>query len=113
MKKGNINYTRWIVALYLVIILFSGTIGGFILNLKKTSNSLLSNLSTSSSHVYDLSYNPAGTQLLKEAKRKGCAGVFNGLGMLLYQGVLAFKIWFDVEPPIEVMEEALREVLTK
>ena len=50
---------------------------------------------------------------LKEAKRKGCDGVFNGLGMLLYQGVLAFKIWLDTEPPIEVMEEALREVLTK
>ena len=63
--------------------------------------------------VYDLIYNPAETALLKEAKRKGCAGVFNGLGMLLYQGVLAFKIWLDAEPPIEVMEEALREVLTK
>jgi len=63
--------------------------------------------------VYDLIYNPAQTPLLQEAKRKGCLGVFNGLGMLLYQGVLAFKIWLDIEPPIEVMEEALREVLIK
>ena len=62
--------------------------------------------------VYDLIYNPAETPLLQEAKRKGCAGVFNGLGMLLYQGVLAFKIWLDIEAPVEVMEKALREVLT-
>lgn len=63
--------------------------------------------------VYDLIYNPAETPLLKEAKRKGCSGIFNGLGMLLYQGILSFKIWLEVEPPVEVMEEALREVLSK
>jgi shikimate dehydrogenase len=61
--------------------------------------------------VYDLIYNPSQTSLLREARRKGCMGVFNGLGMLLYQGVLAFKIWLEVEPPVEVMEQALREVL--
>ncbi|MBL7084489.1 MAG: shikimate dehydrogenase [Candidatus Omnitrophica bacterium] len=63
--------------------------------------------------VYDLVYNPAETPLLQEAKRKGCAGVFNGLGMLLYQGVLAFKIWLDIEPPVEVMDRALREILSR
>lgn len=63
--------------------------------------------------VYDLIYNPAETLLLQEAKRKGCRGVFNGLGMLLYQGVLAFEIWLDIEPPIEIMERALREALDK
>lgn len=63
--------------------------------------------------VYDLVYNPAQTPLLIEAKARGCAGVFNGLGMLLYQGVLAFRIWLEADPPIDVMEEALREVLTK
>ena len=63
--------------------------------------------------VYDLIYNPAQTPLLQEAKRKGCQGVFNGLGMLLYQGALAFKIWMDTDAPIEVMEEALREALNK
>jgi shikimate dehydrogenase len=63
--------------------------------------------------VYDLIYNPAQTPLLKEAQRRGCSGVFNGLGMLLYQGVLSFKVWLDIEPPVEVMEEALREVLSR
>jgi shikimate dehydrogenase len=63
--------------------------------------------------VYDLIYNPTQTLLLIEAKRKGCRGVFNGLGMLLYQGVLAFKIWLEVEPPVEAMEQALRRVLNE
>ncbi|MBN2097067.1 MAG: shikimate dehydrogenase [Candidatus Omnitrophica bacterium] len=62
--------------------------------------------------VYDLVYNPAQTPLLRAAKSKGCSGVFNGLGMLLYQGVLAFKIWLDVEPPVEVMQNALTQMLT-
>lgn len=63
--------------------------------------------------VYDLIYNPAQTALLQEAKRKGCAAEFNGLGMLLYQGVLAFKIWLDVQPPVQAMERALRDILLK
>lgn len=54
MKKWNTNYTRWIIELFLVVILFSTITVGFNLNLKKTSNSLLSNLSTSNSHVFDL-----------------------------------------------------------
>ena len=62
--------------------------------------------------VYDLIYNPAQTLLLREVRRKGCIG-FNGLGMLLYQGVLSFKTWLDAEPPVKVMEQALREALSK
>lgn len=63
--------------------------------------------------IYDLIYNPVETFLLQEAKRKGCRGIFNGLGMLLYQGALALKIWLDLEPPIKVMDEALRKALAK
>jgi shikimate dehydrogenase len=62
--------------------------------------------------VYDLIYNPAKTVLLQEARRQGCSAVFNGLGMLLYQGALAFKIWLGVEPPIKIMDEALRGILS-
>ena len=61
--------------------------------------------------VYDLIYNPTQTSLLIEAKARGCAA-FNGLGMLLYQGVLAFKLWMDVDAPVESMDRALRNVLT-
>lgn len=46
--------------------------------------------------VYDLIYNPEETRLLKWAKAQG-AKASNGLGMLYYQGVLAFQHWADVQ----------------
>ena len=46
--------------------------------------------------VYDLIYSPFETKLLQLAKNKG-AKVSNGLGMLFYQGVLAFQHWADLE----------------
>lgn len=46
--------------------------------------------------VYDLIYNPAETKLLKLAKQKG-AKTSNGLGMLFYQGTLAFLHWTGIE----------------
>jgi shikimate dehydrogenase len=58
--------------------------------------------------VYDLIYNPAETKLLACAKKAGCR-VSNGLGMLLYQGVLSFEIWTGKNAPEEVMRKALLE----
>lgn len=46
--------------------------------------------------VYDVIYNPKETKLLKLAKQRG-AKTSNGLGMLYYQGVLAFQHWADIE----------------
>lgn len=60
--------------------------------------------------VYDLIYNPSKTRLLSEAERIG-AKTLNGMGMLLYQGALAFTIWTGREAPIEVMARALKEEL--
>jgi shikimate dehydrogenase len=56
--------------------------------------------------VYDLIYNPAETKLLEAAKRSGlrCS---NGLGMLLYQGALAFRHFTGRQAPVEAMEAAL------
>ncbi len=56
--------------------------------------------------VYDIVYNPPETSLLKEAKKRG-AKTLGGLGMLLHQGMLSFKIWTGKEPPIDVMRKAL------
>jgi len=56
--------------------------------------------------VYDVIYNPFETKLLKLAKKVG-AKFSNGLGMLLYQGVLAFEIWTGKKAPQEVMWKAL------
>ena len=46
--------------------------------------------------VYDLVYNPPETTLLKIAKEVG-AQTSNGLGMLYYQGVLAFQHWANIQ----------------
>ncbi|MFH0940528.1 MAG: shikimate dehydrogenase [Candidatus Omnitrophota bacterium] len=60
--------------------------------------------------VYDLIYNPAETKLLKAAKGAGCH-MANGLGMLLYQGCLAFEYWTGRKAPVDVMRKALLERL--
>jgi shikimate dehydrogenase len=56
--------------------------------------------------VYDLIYSPSETKLLKLAREKGCR-YSNGLGMLLYQGMLSFRIWTGKNAPKEVMWQAL------
>lgn len=56
--------------------------------------------------VYDLIYNPIETKLLKIAREVGCRCA-NGLGMLLYQGCLAFEHWTQKQAPVDVMRKAL------
>jgi shikimate dehydrogenase len=56
--------------------------------------------------VFDTVYGPSRTSLLRAADEAGARGA-NGLSMLLYQGALAFQIWFDREAPIEAMRKAL------
>lgn len=59
------------------------------------------------SFVYDLVYNPLETRLMRQAKAAGCQAS-NGLGMLIQQGALAFKLWMGQNPNIQVMKEALQ-----
>ena len=56
--------------------------------------------------VYDVVYNPRETVLLQAAQEAGAQAV-SGLGMLLYQGVIAFEIWTGEDAPVEVMRSAL------
>ncbi len=56
--------------------------------------------------VYDVVYNRK-TALLNDADRIG-ARTLGGLGMLLNQGALAFKIWTGKDAPVEVMEDVLK-----
>jgi shikimate dehydrogenase len=56
--------------------------------------------------VVDLVYRPLETLFLKLAKSSG-AHTVSGMGMLLYQGVESYRIWTKVDPPVEVMREAL------
>ncbi len=60
--------------------------------------------------VFDAVYNPNETVLLKEAIKAGAKPVY-GIKMLLYQGAESFKIWTGQNPPIDVMEDALRKTL--
>jgi shikimate dehydrogenase len=65
--------------------------------------------------VYDLIYNPPVTPLLKAAHERE-AKIANGLGMLFYQGVLAFQHWsnMQLEDDIKViMRRSLEEALKK
>jgi shikimate dehydrogenase len=54
--------------------------------------------------VCDLIYSE--TALIAKARTRGCRTV-SGLGMLLWQGVLAFRLWTGIEPPAEIMRTAL------
>ena len=64
----------------------------------------------SSQVVADVIFNPAETQFLEEAEAAGCTTI-DGLGMLVNQGVIGFKIWTGVDPDPAVMREALEEYL--
>ncbi len=61
-------------------------------------------------HFVDLIYNPAETQFLRNARRKGHL-TLNGLPMLLYQGARAFEIWTGKKAPVETMRQALIQAL--
>jgi shikimate dehydrogenase len=56
--------------------------------------------------ICDLVYNPPETALLNLAKKRH-AKRLSGLGMLLYQGVIAFEIWTGEKAPVLVMKKAL------
>jgi shikimate dehydrogenase len=60
--------------------------------------------------VYDTIYRPAKTQLMEKAEAVG-GRAYNGVGMLVRQGAEAFRIWTGIEPPIDVMTEAVLSAL--
>lgn len=75
------------------------------LGLKKDDPSPFDLSDLSPDHVVcDLIYKK--TALLEAAGRVGCTSI-DGLGMLLWQGVLAFERWTGVVPPVDVMRAAL------
>lgn len=59
-----------------------------------------------SAFVYDLVYSPAETKLLQRAKSAGCRSA-NGLGMLVHQGALAFRLWTGTCPDLVIMSSAV------
>lgn len=59
-----------------------------------------------SAWVVDLIYHPPVTAFLAEAASSGCR-TLNGVDMLLWQGALAWNIWFGREAPVNIMRQAL------
>jgi shikimate dehydrogenase len=56
--------------------------------------------------VIDLVYKPLETSVLSAARARGLKTV-DGLGMLLWQGALAFERWTGKPAPVEAMRAAL------
>jgi shikimate 5-dehydrogenase len=54
----------------------------------------------------DVVYSPRDTPFLSAARSRGLR-CDNGLGMLAWQGALAFELWLGVDAPVEVMRAAL------
>ena len=60
--------------------------------------------------IFDIVYSPLNTRLLLEAKKAGAVTI-DGIRMLVLQGAESFRIWTGIEPPVGVMEQAVRDVL--
>jgi shikimate dehydrogenase len=60
--------------------------------------------------ILDLVYNPPRTRLLEEAEKAGAVPI-SGLDVLVYQGAEAFRLWTNMDPPIEVMRRAVVKAL--
>lgn len=62
--------------------------------------------------VVDLIYHPLVTPLVAAARENGAVAV-NGVGMLLHQAAIAFRLWTGEDAPLEAMSAALLAELAK
>lgn len=53
--------------------------------------------------VADMIYNPSQTLFLKKAKERG-AKTMNGLGMLIYQGIVAYELFTNTKLPDDIYD---------
>lgn len=61
--------------------------------------------------VYDLVYNPPQTRILQKAERDGATSI-SGLGMLVWQGAIAFEIWTGQFPSVDLMMQAVLQAFS-
>jgi shikimate dehydrogenase len=62
--------------------------------------------------IYDLVYNPPQTRLLQQASAAGATAI-GGLGMLIWQGAIAFERWTGQPAPVPVMRQAVEEIFAR
>jgi shikimate 5-dehydrogenase len=60
--------------------------------------------------VFDAVYNPIETKLLRDARERGCRTV-NGLTMFINQAAEQFRLWTNIDPPIELMSNVAKGML--
>ncbi len=60
--------------------------------------------------VCDIVYVPPETNLLKAANERGLKTI-GGMGMLVHQGAISFRLWTGKQPPVGTMQKALAEAL--
>ena len=60
--------------------------------------------------VFDAVYNPIETKLLRDARERGCHTV-NGLTMFINQAAEQFRLWTNIDPPVELMNDVVRKIL--
>lgn len=58
---------------------------------------------------YDLIFNPMETKFMKLVKEAG-GQAYNGLKMLLYQGIIAYELWNDVSVPTQLAEQIYEKI---
>ena len=59
--------------------------------------------------VYDVIFNPTRTLVMELVGRAGLEA-YDGLKMLLYQGIIAYELWNGIEVSGETAEEILRKM---
>jgi shikimate dehydrogenase len=60
--------------------------------------------------VADVVFNPPDTWLVRTAAEHGCR-TLDGLGMLVNQAMISFRIWTGIDADPGVMRDALEEFL--
>ena len=75
--------------------------------IKNQSLELPEDILTKDMCIYDLSYSFEDTPFLKLAKSKGIENYHDGIGMLIHQAALSFKIWTGQVPNSSISKHAL------
>ena len=57
--------------------------------------------------VTDTVYAPRETVMMKQAKEAGCDKVYNGMSMMLFQALIAIKLYTGKDTPVDYMKEKL------
>ncbi len=104
-------YASWMAVLPACDLLINCTSVGSAESPDEQESPVPVDLIRSTTLVFDLTYRPAETALLKAARERG-ARVLGGLPMLVYQGAASFKIWTGQDAPLDIMLEAASRALS-